>query len=585
MVAKTTKHNQRTVKLDTIDLNSVAMGLVVNIDHDIPEPLNVTIPSNKRASEESKLLSVLQTAQDTYRDLMDKTSSFQIEIRGQSKLMLEAEKMLLKEGSIKKKSLKLIQNKGKSAIFALNKVLSDYKEIMNKASPRTAEIFESVRIACLIAALPENERPRSLKNAPRGSIIVGKKVTPLDIVYFSDTKGHSKFPGMITETGTSNDHAHILARGMGVVDVILTQKLNLKDGDEIILDGENNQIIIHPNTETKLKYQQKIQAEKEAAQALNEKHQSDDIGILVKTNIGYVRDIHAGNRAFSDGTGLYRTEIGLLAFAEKPGEEVLTEIFSEAANLSKDKPLIIRTIDFTGDKISEFCKDLTNEQQKSLIREQMRAAIKAQRDNPQAYIKIMIPVVETPEQFTEMQKMLDGAYTELDCAKKPDLGAMIETRSIVEKIENLDAAFFSIGTNDLISDILDIDRFNEEDSHKYDETHPEVIAALQKTIKVGKTKNIPVSICGDMASDPRNFVLLRQLGIKKFSVNANRVGVIKELETRYTEKETQAAAMFKKFQAAETREDREQILEDFNRDHMDFEPSWSIMDFAPDLSA
>jgi len=140
---------------------------------------------------------------------------------------------------------------------------------------------------------------------------------------------------------------------------------------------------------------------------------------------------------------------------------------------------------------------------------------------------------------------------------------MVETKEFVCDLENADAAFFSLGTNDLIADIIGFNRFDREERNRlHDPTDPRVLAAIAATAAVGNAKGIPVSVCGDLGSDPRYFALLAGAGIRSVSAGASAVPVMKEVARRIDT--ATAKKLFGVMIATSDRDERLRLLDEFN---------------------
>ncbi len=224
----------------------------------------------------------------------------------------------------------------------------------------------------------------------------------------------------------------------------------------------------------------------------------------------------------------------------------------------------IRTADLAGDK-SDLAKEKREEAQEKITRDQMLALAELQDDiSNQGYknkIKLMIPMISSCEEMNNKQDMMDECAKEVG-VKTIKLGCMVEVPALITELDRLYTAFMSVGSNDLIHSILSIDRYDSESIKKYDPTNPAVLKAFDQITSVGEDRDIPVSICGNLASDPRYTALLIGAGFNSMSVGIDAIPAIKEIASRIDSIE--ARQLFETILETETRAEREEVLEEFN---------------------
>jgi phosphotransferase system enzyme I (PtsI) len=272
----------------------------------------------------------------------------------------------------------------------------------------------------------------------------------------------------------------------------------------------------------------------------------DGRSIRLTANVGLVSDLRLVNQHGADGIGLFRTE--MLAFAHRgfPGEEEQTQLYERVAKSMAPRTVTIRTLDLGGDKempdISMRLEDnpqlgcrsirlsLANQ---GIFKAQLRAIYRA---SAAGSIRLMLPMVTSIDELRSAKVLIAEVLDDLERAGIPydenvPLGLMIEVPSaaITADVLARECDFFSIGTNDLTQYTLAVDRGNEHVAHIYDPLHPAVLTLIDASIRAASRANIPISVCGEMASNPLAVPLLVGLGIRELSSAPSAVPLVKEI--------------------------------------------------------
>ena len=349
----------------------------------------------------------------------------------------------------------------------------------------------------------------------------------------------------ITDSGGATSHFVIMARSLKIPAVVglhnATQKINT--GDFLLIDGFEGIVILNPSQETLDKYQikasERLEIEKAYTESLYELTETKDghkIDLMV--NIEGSKDINDFKAYPSDGIGLFRTEGIFLKSRELPSEEDQFNEYVSVIKAANGKPVIIRTLDVGGDKLIQsnsddsflglrairFCLENLD-----LFKTQLRAILRA---SAYGMTRIMYPMISGVEELSKANSILGEVKDELSSSgikfdTNIQVGAMIELPSAVNVIDMLSAYvdFFSVGTNDLIQYLMAVDRMNDRVSHLYQPTHPAVLRSL-KTIFNLRYNDKPVSVCGEMASEPIYASLLIGLG-DSLSISGSRIPEVK----------------------------------------------------------
>jgi len=325
---------------------------------------------------------------------------------------------------------------------------------------------------------------------------------------------------------------------------------NIKDGEDMIIDGNDGFVIISPTKSVLKKYEAICKKEKNIQKGLlrlidKESITKDGKKIKLMSNIEIPQEVEQLKKYNSAGVGLFRTEFLFIDHNELPTEEEQYEIYKNIAEQCKPNPVTIRTIDVGGDKLSNIL-NITHEENPNLgcrgirislqnipiFKQQIKAILRA---NVHGNIKIMFPMISGVEELSKVKEIIETCSKELintGIAFNADmeLGAMIEIPSAVITSDSIaeECDFLSIGTNDLIQYTLAVDRDNQSISDYYKPTHPSVIRSIKLTVdnahKIGKK----VAVCGEMASEKKYVKLLLALGVDELSVSPGRLLIIKK---------------------------------------------------------
>ena len=370
-------------------------------------------------------------------------------------------------------------------------------------------------------------------------IVIARELFPSDALkLFSQ-----KIKGIILLSGGATSHVAILARSLNIP-LVVTNELGLLSLDPaigVLLDANMGNIYIDPDPLVKAKVLQKEELNRNigSLKKMIQEHPQTSDGVAVKlmANINLLGDLKAAIEFKADGIGLYRTEFPFMIRSNFPSEEEQYLIYRRLVEGMPGKEITLRTLDIGGDKILSY-SDHGKEDNPFLGMRSIRLSLKyvdvfsAQlrailRAGAGKRIRILFPMISSMDEFLQAKSIVQECVHQLKTERKefipnPPLGIMVELPSIVEIIDEMaqEADFFSIGTNDLIQYMLAVDRTNDRVSQLYLPYHPSVLRALKKVVEAGLKHGKEISICGDMANDPKYLSLLLGLGIRCFSMDA-----------------------------------------------------------------
>lgn len=402
-----------------------------------------------------------------------------------------------------------------------------------------------------------------IASLPAGTILVAKDLTP------SMTAGikPENVAGIVTELGGKTSHSAILARALEIPAVVAVPDLmnQVENGHVIVLDGSEGTVYIDPDQNVvddfSAKREKFLKEKKELEQYIGKPTVTKDgVRIELVANIGKPEDLEKVLQYDGEGVGLFRTEFLFMDRTAMPTEEEQFEAYKTVAEGLKGKPVIIRTLDIGGDKeipymgltkdenpflgyrAIRFCLNRKDDVYKPQLRALLRAS---------AYgnIKIMVPMVTCIEELREAKALIEEIKKELDEQNIPykkdiEVGIMVETAaaSLMADVFAKEAAFFSIGTNDLTQYTMSVDRGNDKVSYLYSTFNPAVLRSIKRIITCGREAGIMVGMCGEAASDPLMIPLLLAFGLNEFSMSASAILYSRKLITGYSTQELQAVA-------------------------------------------
>lgn len=398
----------------------------------------------------------------------------------------------------------------------------------------------------------QSPQQTAVQYAPQ-TVLVGEEITPAALAEVPA----GCLVGVVSTRGSSNSHVAILARAMGVPAVLGAEGLPYSEleGQNVIVDGYQGQVHLTPSERLCRQYQQLL-AEQRALDADLELLRGlpaetlDGHQVALFVNIGLAADAGLAFSSGSEGVGLYRTEIPFMMRERFPAEEEQRTIYRQVLNAFAPRPVIMRTLDIGGDKALPY---FTIKEDNPFLGWR---GIRVTLDHPEVFLmqvramlrasaglnnlRIMLPMISGVGEVDEALRLFKQAFQEVRAEGAdivmPQMGIMVEVPSAVYQARELAARvdFLSVGSNDLTQYLLAVDRNNSRVGELYDALHPAVLRALQQIIQAAHDVQTPVSICGEMTSDPAGVILLLGMGYDVLSMNATSLPRMKWLIRNFT---------------------------------------------------
>ncbi|OJA00306.1 phosphoenolpyruvate--protein phosphotransferase [Rickettsiella grylli] len=383
---------------------------------------------------------------------------------------------------------------------------------------------------------------------PENTILIGEEVSPSALAEVPE----GRLIGIVSVKGSSHSHFSILARSLGIPAVTGVENLpvNQLEAQTLIVDGSQGRIIIAPSERVKKSFTTLMRQQSEITNSLEALRELpaqtlDGYNIALWVNTGLMADASLSLTAGAEGIGLYRTEVPFLIRDCFPAEDEQYGLYRQLLAAFSPRPVVMRTLDIGGDKALPYfpikednpflgwrgIRVTLDHPEIFLI--QIRAMLRANLEFNN--LRIMLPMVSCIAEADHALRLIDQAYekvvSEDSQACKPPIGIMIEVPSAIYQVRGLAerVEFLSVGSNDLTQYMLAVDRNNPRVANLYDPFQPAVLKALVHIVEAAHLAKKPISICGEMASDPLAVPLLLAMGFDALSMNSFSIPRIKSV--------------------------------------------------------
>ena len=469
---------------------------------------------------------------------------------GEHRQILKAQQMMLRDPDLIQRTETLIRDELANAEWALTAVTDQILEVLGNADDnyfreRGSDITfltENVLQALL------GEHGDEL-DPPIGSIVVAHDLSPADTAKLH----RCQVMGLVTAIGGKTSHSAIMARSLQIPAVVGVEDVlsSVDAGDLVVVDAVHGRVIVRPEPEEVAQFQAERDRHLAFEQKVRKEHafpaiSQDGLHVRVRANIAITEELDLALRHGAEGVGLYRSEYMFMNRDTLPSEEEHYRMAKHVLRRCAPYPVVFRTFDLGADKPSKLL-NLEDERNPAMgmrslrlsLREremflaQLRGFLRAGVHGPLA---VMLPLVGSVDELGAGLDAIEEAREQLATAGVAhaddiDIGMMIETpaAALTADIFAKKVDFLSIGTNDLIQYTLAIDRENESVSYLYQPLHPAIVRLIKAVAEAGARNDVPVSLCGEMAADPRYAWVLVGLGVTELSMHPSAIPVIKHI--------------------------------------------------------
>jgi len=519
-------------------------------------------PDTKRLedSEITAELANYETARDkAAADLRALEKKVDAQVGHEEASIFAVHQSILRDSAFTNKIRTWIVDDRMNASAALHRLLGEYTAFFTRTEDSyLQERLNDVRDVIIRISVHLSDVLKPEKHSIDGPlIVVADELLPSQVVALGSIDVH----GIVTQKGSQTSHAAIIARSRGIpaVSGLAGIVRKVKTGDTIIVDGRDGHVEINPNPESLAAFRKLEREFFDLKDQLATNRDlpaitQDGVSLKLQGNINSVLDAEAACAMGATGIGLYRTEYLYLTHADVPDEDEQYETYRAIISAAPNHNVTIRTLDIGGDKTVAYLGHDHQEanpfmgwrsirlsfEHPEFFNTQIRAIVRAASEFPKGTVRIMFPMVTTVEEVRKLRSMVKRAYKTLNSrgvkTKEVPTGMMLEVPAAAVSIESmLDLVdFVSIGTNDLVQYLMAADRDNPKVAHLCQPLAPPVLIVLKNVIAACNRRNVPVTVCGEMAGRPKAFVLLLGMGLRRFSMSPAFVPSIKQLASQIT---------------------------------------------------
>jgi phosphotransferase system enzyme I (PtsP) len=402
----------------------------------------------------------------------------------------------------------------------------------------------------LMRQLVGRDHAPSREQLPDNAILVARSMGPAALLDYD----RKKLRGLVLEEGGPTSHVSIVARALGIAAVgQIDNATGIVDpGDAIIVDGAMGHVYVRPNPDVEKNYADRVRlrARRQAQYAeLRGKPcvTKDGEKISLMLNAGLLVDLPHIAETGAAGIGLFRTELQIMVAAELPRSAEQLRLYRQVLDAAEDRPVTFRTLDIGGDKVLPYLRFEEEEENPALgwrairlgldrpglLRTQIRALLDAAAERE---LRIMFPMVTTVDEFDQAKALVEKELTHLrrhghTLPERVHVGVMVEVPALLYQLDELlkRVDFLSVGSNDLMQFMFAADRSNTRLANRFDPISPPLLRALKEIVDKARAAKKPVTLCGELASQPIGALALIAIGYRSLSLSASAVGPVKAM--------------------------------------------------------
>jgi phosphotransferase system, enzyme I, PtsP len=534
-----------------LHLKGKALSEGIALGHAVLHEPRVVV-TNFIADDIPKELKHLESAVETLRTHLDELLEHGDVVEGgEHRDVLEAYRMFAYDRGWVHKLEEAVMT-GLTAEAAVERVQSDTRaRMLRQTDPFLRERLHDLDDLAnrLMRQLTGRDHAPSRENLPENAILVARSMGPAALLDYD----RKRLRGLVLEEGGPHSHVAIVARALGIPAVgDIDNATGIVDpGDAIIVDGSAGDLQVRPLPDMEAAYAERVRLRARRQQqylALRDKpcvtKDGEEVTLLI--NAGLTVDLPHIADTGAAGIGLFRTELQFMVAPNFPRSSEQYALYRTVLDAAGDKPVTFRTLDIGGDKVLPYMRNIEEENpalgwrairlgldRPALLRTQLRALLRAAGGRA---LKIMFPMIATVGEFDQAKELVERELTHLrrhghKLPAQVEVGSMVEVPALLYQLDELleHADFLSVGSNDLVQFLYAVDRGNPRVSGRFDPLSAPVLRALKYIADKGRAHGKPVTLCGELASQPIGALALVAIGYRALSVTPSAVGPVKAM--------------------------------------------------------
>ena len=535
----------------SLHLSGAALSEGIALGHVVLHEPRVVV-TNYIADDVTKELKHLESAIEALRTDLDQLLEHgDVADGGEHRDVLEAYRMFAHDRGWAHKLEEAVMT-GLTAEAAVERVQSDTRaRMLRQTDPYLRERLHDLDDLAnrLMRQLTGRDHAPSRENLPENAVLVARSMGPAALLDYD----RKRLRGLVLEEGGPNSHVAIVARALGIATVgEIDNATGIADpGDAIIVDGSAGDVHLRPLPDLEAAYAERVRLRarrQQQYQALRDLPcvTKDGVEITLLINAGLSVDLPHIADTGAAGIGLFRTELQFMVAPNFPRASEQYTLYRAVLDAADDKPVTFRTLDIGGDKVLPYMRNIEEENpalgwrairlgldRPALLRTQLRALLRAGGGRS---LKIMFPMIAAVTEFDQAKELVERELTHLrrHGHKLPDeveVGSMVEVPSLLYQLDELleHVDFLSVGSNDLVQFLYAVDRGNPRVSGRFDPLSAPVLRALKDIADKSRQYSKPVTVCGELASQPLGALALTALGYRSLSLTPSAVGPVKAM--------------------------------------------------------
>ena len=535
----------------SVHLTGKALSEGIALGHVVLHEPRVVV-TNYIADDVPKELKHLETAVESLRAQLDELLEHGDVVEGgEHRDVLEAYRMFAYDRGWVHKLEEAVMT-GLTAEAAVERVQSDTRaRMLRQTDPYLRERLHDLDDLAnrLMRQLTGRDHAPSRENLPENAVLVARSMGPAALLDYD----RKRLRGLVLEEGGPLSHVAIVARALGIPAVgDVDNATGIADpGDAIIVDGSSGDLHLRPLPDMEAAYAERVRLRarrQQQYQALRDipcvTKDGEKIALLI--NAGLNVDLPHIADTGAAGIGLFRTELQFMVAPNFPRSSEQFTLYRSVLDSAGDKPVTFRTLDIGGDKVLPYMRNIEEENpalgwrairlgldRPALLRTQLRALLRAAAGRS---LKIMFPMIATVDEFEQAKELVERELTHLrrhghKLPEEVEVGSMVEVPALLYQLDDLleRVDFLSVGSNDLVQFLYAADRGNPRVSNRFDPLSAPVLRALKDIADKCREHGKPVTLCGELGSQPIGAMALAAIGYRSLSLTPSAMGPVKAL--------------------------------------------------------